>query len=126
MLRELEKSLRSTQEVHVNPPDLVHLEHIYPQRPAGEPWPDHATYVHRLGNLTLLDSRLNEQLKNADFAAKKERAYSQSELRITNELLDYDEWTPTQVEQRQAILCQRTLQLWPSELLAQATVPASS
>lgn len=118
ILREIERSLRQTQELDVNPPDRVHLEHIYPQNPpADRKWPQHSELVHRLGNITLLDRRLNEQIKNADFATKKELAYRNSELKITLQLLDYDDWSPDRINVRQELLARHASAIWPENLL---------
>ena len=56
--------MATTAEVTVAGADRVHVEHIYPQSPLeGNRWEEHDRYVGRLGNLTLLDKRLNEQIK---------------------------------------------------------------
>lgn len=83
LLRKLELSLRGTEELEVAAPKKVHVEHIYPKTPReGERRPDHASVVYRLGNVTLLDFRLNAAIKNADFATKKE-AYAESQMIMT-------------------------------------------
>jgi Protein of unknown function (DUF1524) len=54
LLSEIEHAKRRTQEVLVEGADRVHVEHIYPLTPATQKWPNHASIVNRLGNLTLL------------------------------------------------------------------------
>jgi Protein of unknown function (DUF1524) len=72
--------------------------------------------VRKLGNLTLLDKRLNEQIKNADFLTKKDKAYKDSRLEITKSLLQYDSWSPELVTARQDALCDLAQTIWPATL----------
>ncbi|MFJ3594894.1 HNH endonuclease family protein [Streptomyces sp. NPDC090231] len=58
LLGKIEASLRSAagvDEVVVANSSIVHVEHIYPQKPSSE-WrlDEHDTWVNRIGNLTLL------------------------------------------------------------------------
>lgn len=63
---------RTTEELSVNPPHKVHVEHIYAQKPDEKHRTEnHAQIVNRLGKLTLLDRVLNMTIKNASFAKKK-------------------------------------------------------
>jgi hypothetical protein len=82
-----------------------------------ERWEKHSGYVNRLGNLTLLDRRLNEQIKNSDFQTKKTQAYESSKLEITRQLLTYPDWSPERVEERQASLLELARKMWPEELV---------
>lgn len=99
-------------------PERVHIEHIYPQTPKeGERWEEHDRYVTRLGNLTLLGRRLNEQIKNANFGLKKEQAYQNTRLALTEALLQYEAWSPETVVKRQTALCQCAREVWPEMLV---------
>ncbi len=112
ILKEIEHYKRITGEVGVETPDRVHIEHIYPQTPPEDRrWENHEKYVGRLGNLTLLARRLNESLKNADFAIKKEK-YSESDLLITKELLVLESWDPAAIDRRQEELSQLAANIW--------------
>jgi uncharacterized protein DUF1524 len=118
MLRNLEARASATGEVNVAGPDHVHIEHIYPQSPLlGERWEEHERYVTRLGNLTLLGRRLNEQIKNSGFAAKKGQAYENTRLAITESLLRYELWSAETVEARQAELWVAAEEIWPTTLV---------
>jgi hypothetical protein len=118
LLRVLDSALGKTSEVSVAGPEHVHVEHIYPQSPtSGHNWQEHDRYVNRLGNLTLLDRRLNEQIKNALFAAKKEQAYKDSRLEITKALLSYVDWDPESIEKRQLSLRESAETIWPVHLI---------
>lgn len=123
LLREIEHAKRLTQEVAVEGTDRVHVEHIYPQTPAAGKWPNHAAMINRLGNLTLLGKRLNISIQNADFATKKDKAYRDSDIIMTRELVERDTWDTTAIEERQRQLSEYALQIWnfPSETSPAAT-----
>jgi len=113
LLREIEHAKRATQEVTVDAPDRVHVEHIYPQTPTpGTKWPNHSQVINRLGNLTLLGKRLNTAIKNADFATKKEQGYQSSDLLLTNELLPIDVWDVGAIDARQVELSSWICGIW--------------
>jgi hypothetical protein len=118
LLGAIEASMAKTQELSTAGPERVHVEHIYPLSPDGDvKWADHGVLVERFGNLTLLDRRLNEKIKNGQFTLKKDQAYKDSRLEITRALLGYDEWTPATVEERQQGLCARAMVIWPEGLV---------
>lgn len=112
LLREIEHAKRRTQEVSVEGTDRVHVEHIYPQTPAGDTWPNHKSVIDRLGNLTLLGRRFNTSIKNADFATKKEKAYADSDLLMTRELVDRNDWSPAAIDERQRELSTWVFDIW--------------
>lgn len=112
LLREIEHAKRITQEVAVEGTDRVHVEHIYPQTPNGEKWPNHLAVINRLGNLTLLSKRLNVSIQNADFATKKEKAYGNSDILMTKELLERDVWDAVAIEDRQRRLSEYVFGIW--------------
>ena len=113
LLREIEHAKRQTQEVAVEGTDRVHVEHIYPQTPAGPKWPNHAQVINRLGNLTLLGSRLNTSIKNAEFARKKEAGYASSDILLTRELLSWDDaWDMDAIDERQRRLSEWVFDIW--------------
>lgn len=118
VLRPIEYSLRATEELIISTPDRVHLEHIYPQRPAdADRLQAHDEYVGRIGNLTLLDHRLNEAAQNSPFTVKRDRYYTGSELYLTRALLRTNQWTPTEIDARQSQLCDIALLVWPRALV---------
>ncbi|MBO9425532.1 DUF262 domain-containing protein [Labrenzia sp. R4_1] len=116
ILVELEKALRKTEEIEVAPPKKVHVEHIYPQTPEnGEKFDHHAQIVNRIGNLTILSSKINTSLKNKTFSEKKEK-YANSELQLTLELLAHEEWNPESIDNRQRKLAEMAPRIWPVHL----------
>lgn len=111
----------------------MHVEHIYPQTPDGPKWPNHAQFLNRLGNLTLLGRSLNTSIKNADFATKKRDGYSGSDILLTRELLAIDTWDTAAIEERQRELSEWVFDIWrfpseaaPTEVQEQATVPETA
>lgn len=111
ILRELEHAKRRTyDELGVSSPDRVHVEHIYPQKPEST-WEDHNSIVNRLGNLTLLARKLNQNARNSAFAIKKPY-YEQSELLLTKELVNYGNWNQSTIDQRQADLSSYATSIW--------------
>ena len=119
LLRAFEDKIAATMELAVAGAGKVHVEHIYPQTPPQEQrWANHGEFVNRIGNLTLLDRRLNQEIKNAAFSAKKQQAYNASRLEITKELLAYgDEWSASSIETRQIRLCELAESIWPESLI---------
>lgn len=91
---------------------IITVEHVLPQFPADDSewlqWFDEeqaAHWVHRLGNLLLLNRRKNSAASNYDFAEKKRRYFTTangvSAFALTTQVLQEDEWTPEVVQRRQ-------------------------
>jgi len=118
ILRAMEYQLRRTEELVIATPEKVHLEHIYPQRPnATDRFGNHDEYVGRIGNLTLLDRRLNQEARNSPFATKRDEFYRHSDMYLTKELVDTPRWTQAEIEARQDTLRDLALQVWPQTLV---------
>ena len=105
-----------TDELVVNPSEeKVNLEHIMPQSPsAGWAHIGEATqkaYVRRIGNLTLLDKKLNEKAGNIPFTVKKS-TFSQSTIFITKQITEYEDWSPQSIEKRQNELAAAAVTAW--------------
>jgi len=112
MLRELEHAKRKTQEVAVETPDRVHVEHIYPLEPQeGQRWANHNSEVNRLGNLTLLSARLNQQIRNSPFTIKRPY-YEQSDILLTSELRELESWDAEHIESRQEMMSGLAAGIW--------------
>lgn len=99
--------------------ERISIEHVLPQKPAeGSTWralftsEQRAHWVHRIGNLVLLSRRKNSSLNNRDFKDKMKRYFSGSMdvYPHVKSILQYDEWTPDIIEQRQAELLQALMQ----------------
>ena len=112
ILREIEHTKRATKEVKVETPDRVHVEHIYPQTPLpGQRWDNHEAAVYRLGNLTLLSSKINQSIKNSDFLTKRGE-YEKSDIVLTQNLLKYDKWDMETISEVQNNMSTYALAIW--------------
>jgi hypothetical protein len=114
LLRQIEQHLRATEEMMVQGPHRVHLEHIYPQNPQeGQRLTAHAGVLNMLGNLTLLSRRLNIAIKNSSFEEKKSAAYSTSEVLMTRKLLEIaGPWDAEAIRTRQKMLASVAFEVW--------------
>jgi uncharacterized protein with ParB-like and HNH nuclease domain len=100
--------------VNLNP-DSVNLEHILPQNPEGN-YPtfteeQHSSYYKRIGNLTLMKTKENNEFKSSKFSDKKKK-YAESELWITNSLSSLTEWTINEITNRQSELAKLAVETW--------------
>ncbi|MGL2786372.1 DUF262 domain-containing protein [Helicobacter pylori] len=110
----------------------LHIEHILPQQPgSSSQWvkdfseEERGLYTHSLANLTLLGGKKNTQASNKDFKEKKEiymgnavklgkdkRGREQTFkvmtcYKMTIDVAQYTEWTPTSLEKRKEELIKR-------------------
>lgn len=71
------------------------------------------TWVHRLGNLTLLhrDDKTPTDVHQRDFAGKQ-RVYARSTMRLTRRLARYNGWTPSAIARRQRRLAALATRVW--------------
>ena len=110
ILDTVNSSMASTNELRIDPTN-VNTEHVLPQTPAqgwGLAKRDVAPYVNLLGNLTLVDKRINSLAGN-DSLAEKLNVLDKSELPVTKALVSEIRsspliWGQAEIEQRQARL----------------------
>lgn len=88
----------------------LHLEHIAPQTET-DGWigdvfngqvelaPEYPSLISQIGNLTLLDFKLNMQAKQLPFLEKKAK-YDKSTMKITRDLLEVGSWDQAKIEAR--------------------------
>ena len=101
ILRRLEASKISVEsECHLIHPTNISVEHILPEKPAKNSlwlsdWSDEerGLWVHRLGNLCLLNGKKNSAASNRDFAEKCEK-YEDVIFPHTKEIAKKASWTP--------------------------------
>lgn len=102
---------------------IITVEHVLPQNPSADSkWlvdfteADRRHWTHRIGNLLLLNRTKNSQAQNYDFDLKKSRYFMSRHgaaiFALTTQVLNYLEWTPAVVEQRQAELTTRLIDEW--------------
>ena len=111
-------------------PDIVHIEHIIPQKiktkRAKKEFGDwvsylgkdavnlHPRYVSRIGNLTLFAGELNISASNNPYRRKK-KAHVQSAFTLTKTLpAEYSQFRFKQVEQRSNDLADLAIRIWPA------------
>ncbi len=96
------------------------LEHVFPRNPSNE-WsaeiqvePGLRTYVHRLGNLCLVEEALNRKASSHGFKKKVSTIYSKSSLRLTSQMATgYREWNCSNIDSRQQAMAELAVQAWP-------------
>lgn len=110
ILKEI-NNLYSSKETIISDSVDVHIEHILPQSPGEWYVYNHEEYVNRLGNLTLLGSEFNRKISNSLFDNKK-KMYEKSEIKITKELIEYENWGVEEIELRQQHLTKAALKIW--------------
>ena len=97
-------------------PDSINLEHILPEKP-GNNWSnfkeeDVRTYVKRIGNLTLMKTKENNDFKSSAFHIKKEK-FKESALWITKMIAEnYEEWNVENIKDRQNKLADLAVKTW--------------
>lgn len=118
-LTVLERARRGDSEPEFVPNqdvDEVNLEHVLPKNPTASDWPEFSpeeiqTYRFWLGNQALLRKSHNRQIGNKPFAEKKP-ILDASELLLTKEIAEKDEWTPEAIRERQESLASMALRVW--------------
>ncbi len=113
---EQQHATPDTEELVVSPDsEKVNLEHVLPQTYSSAwssvPADQHSNLVKRLGNLALLNKRMNSKVANADFNTKKPY-FAASKIKLTSSLAGLPEWTPATIEQRQRTLAQLAVKAW--------------
>jgi hypothetical protein len=98
----------------------IHLEHVMPQNPSGA-WLKlkkqdedmYEEYLNRIGNLTLLQDKLNQSASNKDFKTKKKEYYSKSRLFVTKEhFKNYNQWGYDSIQKRQEEIMKLVNNIW--------------
>ena len=95
----------------------LHLEHILPQQPNFKEWlnftqDEHANYLNRLGNLTLLGEKMNTAISNGPYA-KKALEFAKCNYWITREIpTQHTDWSVTEIENRGRRLLDELARIW--------------
>jgi uncharacterized protein with ParB-like and HNH nuclease domain len=107
ILSKVDTFMRKTDEQQIDF-NAVNIEHLLPQNPHRDyklKKGDIKGYVNKLGNLTLLSSRINSRVQNV-LIEKKLPELEKSELPITKQLIEFLKatkcvWREEQINQRQ-------------------------
>jgi uncharacterized protein with ParB-like and HNH nuclease domain len=100
----------------------ITVEHILPKNP-DEEWEPYlranqmetASYVYRIGNLTLLLDAPNRKARNRFFTKKRDEIYSdskQTKLKINQWVAKIESWTDKDIDRRQNWLAKHAVQIW--------------
>ncbi|RQD92471.1 DUF1524 domain-containing protein, partial [Methanosalsum natronophilum] len=110
LLLRIDGELSDSSAVYDHP--ILSIEHVLPQNPANDSewiskFPDldeREELTNSLGNLVLLSTRKNSKARNYDFKKKKEHYFKKggvSPFTLTTQVLNYDDWTPESIYERQ-------------------------
>lgn len=69
--------------------------------------------IHTIGNLTLVNNRLNPTLSNRAWEDKKEIMHDHSNLFLNKEIVKEQEWNEERIHARAADLCEVAIRVWP-------------
>lgn len=113
ILRKIYHQNKNNAEINIDNND-VHIEHIMPEDRTN--WQniseeDHDAYLWRLGNLTLLSRTLNISVSNNAFINKKQK-YIDSKIEENIEIAQKNDWSISEIENRQRDLSKIALKLW--------------
>ena len=129
VLAAVEKSLIPAMAGNPELPSGIHVEHLMPRGWQPETWPlpsgmDRAQAEEKreqaiptLGNLTLLNGRLNSSISNSAWVVKRKAIGNSDNLFLNRCLLreSGDEWTEGDIEQRGRWMCDVIIKTWPRE-----------
>lgn len=100
------------------------IEHVLPQTIGKgseweKLWPDESErnkWLHKIGNLVPLTRRRNSSAQNYDFNTKKEKYFrgkgGTTSYSLTTDVLNYQEWTPEVVKNRQDRMIEKFKEGW--------------
>ncbi len=116
-LMTLEKKAKGEENPEFVPnadTSAVNLEHVLPKTPDSS-WSinpdDHRAYLKRLGNLAIMSTRLNNEIGNSSFESKKPY-FKDSGFILTKEIADKENWTITEINERQDRLANLAIETW--------------
>ncbi len=119
ILFELEKQI-SGQEFNLDSTGY-NLEHILPENP-GEEWSfieenNQDKYIYRLGNLTLLETKVNRNLGNQSYSRKIEM-YKNSDFQLTSSIpKHYPLWNENAIVTRQSQMAKQATSIWRIDMV---------
>lgn len=114
---ETELEFDLTDFVNNEADEEITVEHIWPQSAEKLELSEsekkmHDEYKHRLGNLALMTGSWNSSESNQPFTKKRDR-YSESKIRMLNEVAAETDWSPSKIENREERMLEFVLNRWP-------------
>jgi hypothetical protein len=99
-------------------PSQLHLEHVLPQNHenvpewAGDWEPEHVQiWLHKLGNLALLNEKANASIGNSAFE-KKQASLEKSPYPLTQQISRENQWSVTEVENHHKKIVDYAREVW--------------
>ncbi len=127
VLEGIESELRTHKAETRDVPENLHIEHVMPQ--TWHPhWPlpamlaedeeavtDRERAIHTIGNLTLVNGRLNSSLSNAAWDDKRKTLAQHSVLYLNKRLVNEgpEVWDEAEIRRRAIWLYERAAKIWP-------------
>lgn len=127
VLSKIETESYTNDRSRIIDPATVEIEHIAPRKAFTadkySAWIEYLDcgkeafeeYCNSIGNLTLLNERMNARAQNEPFNQKK-REYEGSEFEMTNEICEYDNWSTESIEQRTQLLAGKAPNIWDFDI----------
>jgi hypothetical protein len=122
ILEALERRLRTSKSEKIALEEKLTVEHLLPQEWRKHwPLPDGADeaaeqrrerILHTLGNLTLLNRKLNPAVSNSAWKKKRPELLKHSLLRLNHELTYFSEWDEQCIENRSRQLFEVARSIW--------------
>ena len=127
ILQGIEGDLRTAWSESQSVPRGLHIEHVMPQGWQSDRWPlpendnEDATIarrnrlIHSIGNLTLVNQRLNTALSNASWHEKRKTLDKHTVVFLNKDLLANapSGWDETAIADRGQRLRQAAVRVWP-------------
>lgn len=114
ILGKIEHFKGSTQVISFND-ENISVEHIYPQNPNDEWELDESKmqrFIFRLGNMCLLEKRLNRDIQNTSFLDKV-AVYQKSACYYAQKVAtDYSEWNDSAIIKLQSEMASSAISIW--------------
>ncbi|MYI24100.1 MAG: HNH endonuclease [Gammaproteobacteria bacterium] len=127
VLEGVEQELRTNKAESTEVPAGLQIEHVMPQA-WHENWPlaediddkqdateNRNRLIHTIGNLTLVNGRLNPALSNARWGDKRKALAEHSVLYLNKSLVNEgpEHWDEVVIEERSKRLHKRAIRIWP-------------
>ena len=124
VLEGIERQLRSTKSEQNDVPRNLTIEHLMPVSWKGN-WPipigddeqvaeyERNQLVHTIGNLTLLNAKLNGSVSNKPWPDKKAEFLKYAVLNLNGEMMDVEHWDDDAIRERSKRLARLVATCWP-------------
>ena len=124
VLEGIESRLRSDKAEQTNVPKNLTMEHLMPLS-WGDNWPlpkgidkvegreNRNRFVNTIGNLTLVNQKLNSALSNAHWESKRAGLLEHAVLKLNSELMGKTQWDGNSILDRSRRMAKLIAECWP-------------